>query len=170
MNIVVLEGYVNNPGDLSWDALKRYGNVTVYDRTPREKLAARVVDADVAVSSKIAWDAEALAWAPHLKMIALTSTGFNVVDLDAARERDIVVSNVPAYSTPDVAQMTFALLLELCLHVGKHSSLVMDGAWNGQYWTSRMSHRARVRHASGVREPLAQASAGRRRRAPSGPR
>lgn len=129
MNIVVLEGYVNNPGDLSWDALKRYGNVTVYDRTPREKLAARVVDADVAVSSKIAWDAEALAWAPHLKMIALTSTGFNVVDLDAARERDIVVSNVPAYSTPDVAQMTFALLLELCPHVGKHSSLVMDGAW-----------------------------------------
>ncbi|PNV68611.1 D-2-hydroxyacid dehydrogenase [Enteroscipio rubneri] len=129
MNIVVLEGYVNNPGDLSWDALKRYGNVTVYDRTPREKLAARVVDADVAVSSKIAWDAEALAWAPHLKMIALTSTGFNVVDLDAARERGIVVSNVPAYSTPDVAQMTFALLLELCLHVGKHSSLVMDGAW-----------------------------------------
>ncbi|WP_080799665.1 D-2-hydroxyacid dehydrogenase [Arabiibacter massiliensis] len=129
MNIVVLEGYVNNPGDLSWDALKQYGAVTVYDRTPRDQLAARVADADIAVSSKVAWDAEALGWAPRLKMIALTSTGFNVVDLDAARERGIVVSNVPAYSTPDVAQMTFALLLELCLHVGEHSRLVMDGAW-----------------------------------------
>ncbi len=129
MNIVVLEGYVNNPGDLSWDALKQYGTVTVYDRTPRDQLAARVADADVAVSSKTAWDAEALGWAPNLKMIALTSTGYNVVDLDAARKRGVVVSNVPAYSTPDVAQMTFALLLELCLHVGEHSRLVMDGDW-----------------------------------------
>ncbi len=129
MNIVVLEGYVNNPGDLSWDALKQYGTVTVYDRTPRDQLAARVADADVAVSSKTVWDAEALSWAPNLKMIALTSTGYNVVDLDAARKRDVVVSNVPAYSTPDVAQMTFALLLELCLHVGEHSRLVMDGDW-----------------------------------------
>lgn len=129
MNIVVLEGYVNNPGDLSWDALSQYGRVTVYDRTTREELAARVADADVAVSSKVRWDAEALSWAPSLKMIALTSTGYNVVDLDAARERGVVVSNVPAYSTPDVAQMTFALVLELCLHVGEHSRLVMDGAW-----------------------------------------
>lgn len=129
MNIVVLEGYVNNPGDLSWDALKQYGTVTVYDRTSREELAARVADADVAVSSKVRWDAEALSWAPQLKMIALTSTGYNVVDLAAARERNVVVSNVPAYSTPDVAQMTFALILELCLHVGYHSELVMNGAW-----------------------------------------
>ena len=129
MNIVVLEGYVNNPGDLSWDALERYGTVTVYDRTPRDQLAARVAEADVAVSSKVTWDAEALSWAPRLKMIALTSTGYNVVDLDAARDASVVVSNVPAYSTPDVAQMTFALLLELCLHVGEHSRLVMDGDW-----------------------------------------
>ena len=111
MNIVVLEGYVNNPGDLSWDALKQYGTVTVYDRTSRDELAVRVADADVAVS------------------IALTSTGYNVVNLAAARERGVTVSNVPAYSTPDVAQMTFALILELCLHVGYHSELVMDGAW-----------------------------------------
>ena len=129
MNIVVLEGHVNNPGDLSWDALEQYGTVTVYDRTPREKLAQRVAEADIAVSSKVVWDAEALGWAPRLKMIALTSTGFNVVDLDAARQRGVVVSNVPAYSTPDVAQMTFALLLELCLHVGEHSRMVMDGDW-----------------------------------------
>lgn len=129
MNIVVLEGYANNPGDLSWDDLDRYGNVVVYDRTSRDQLAQRVVDADIVVSSKVIWDAEALSWAPRLKMIALISTGYNVVDLDAAREHGVTVSNVPAYSTPDVAQMTFALLLELCLHVGEHSRAVMDGDW-----------------------------------------
>ena len=129
MNIVILEGYVNNPGDLSWSALERYGTVTVYDRTSRDRLAARVAEADIVVSSKTIWDAEALVWAPHLKMIALTSTGYNVVDLDAARERGVTVSNVPAYSTPDVAQMTFALLLQLSLHASEHSQLVMDGEW-----------------------------------------
>ena len=109
--------------------MKQYGTVTVYDRTPRNELQERAQQADIAVSSKVFWDAEALSWAPNLKMIALTSTGYNVVDLDAARSHGVVVSNVPAYSTPDVAQMTFALLLELCLHVGYHSELVMDGAW-----------------------------------------
>ena len=129
MNIVVLEGQVNNPGDLSWDALDRFGTVTVYDRTSRDQLKTRVAEADIVVSSKMEWNAEALGWAPRLKMIALTSTGYNVVDLDAARDAGVIVSNVPAYSTPDVAQMTFALLLELCLHVGEHSNLVMEGDW-----------------------------------------
>ena len=73
MNIVVFDGYVNNPGDLSWDALKQYGTVTVYDRTPRNELQERARQADIAVSSKVFWDAEALSWAPNLKMIALTS-------------------------------------------------------------------------------------------------
>ena len=121
MNIVVLEGQVNNPGDLSWDALDRFGT-------------------DIVVSSKTEWNVEALGWAPRLKMIALTSTGYNVVDLDAARDAGVIVSNVPAYSTPDVAQMTFALLLELCLHVGEHSNLVME-AWEAsgrQYVESRV--------------------------------
>lgn len=129
MNIVILEGQVNNPGDLSWDALDRFGTVTVYDRTSRDQLKTRVAEADIVVSSKTEWNAEALGWAPRLKMIALTSTGYNVVDLDAARDAGVIVSNVPAYSTPDVAQMTFALLLELCLHVGEHSNLVMEGDW-----------------------------------------
>ena len=129
MNIVILEGQVNNPGDLSWDALDRCGTVTVYDRTSRDQLKTRVAEADIVVSSKTEWNAEALGWAPRLKMIALTSTGYNVVDLDAARDAGVIVSNVPAYSTPDVAQMTFALLLELCLHVGEHSNLVMEGDW-----------------------------------------
>ena len=120
---------MNNPGDLSWDALDRFGTVTVYDRTSRDQLKTRVAEADIVVSSKTEWNAEALGWAPRLKMIALTSTGYNVVDLDAARDAGVIVSNVPAYSTPDVAQMTFALLLELCLHVGEHSNLVMEGDW-----------------------------------------
>ena len=109
MNIAVLEGYVNNPGDLSWDALESYGTVTVYDRTPRDQLAQRMADVDVAVSSKTVWDAEALGWAPRLKMIALTSTGYNVVDHDAARARGIVVSNVPA--TPETEHMMDAAAL-----------------------------------------------------------
>lgn len=138
MNIVVLDAYVNNPGDLSWDPLKKFGTVTLYDRTAPDEVAERVADADIAISNKITWDVAALNAAPNLKLIALTSTGFNVVDLDAAHERGIIVCNVPAYSTPDVAQMTFALLLELCLHVGDHSRGVMDGQWvrsiDFSYW------------------------------------
>ena len=111
MNIAVLEGYVNNPGDLSWDALESYGTVTVYDRTPRDQLAQRVAEAGIVVSSKTVWDAEALGWAPRLKMIALTSTGYNVVNLDAARARGIVVSYVPAYSTPETEHMMDAAAL-----------------------------------------------------------
>lgn len=129
MNIVILEGYVNNPGDLYWDALRAFGNLTIYDRTSRQQLAKRIAEADIVVSSKTMWDDEAFSWAPRLKMIALTSTGFNVVDLDCARKHDVIVSNVPAYSTCDVAQMALALILELCLHVGLHSNMVKDGAW-----------------------------------------
>ena len=94
MNIVILEGQVNNPGDLSWDALDRFGTVTVYDRTSRDQLKTRVAEADIVVSSKTEWNAEALGWAPRLKMIALTSTGYNVVDLDAARDAGVIVSNL----------------------------------------------------------------------------
>ncbi len=129
MNIVILEGFVNNPGDLSWQPLEEFGSVTVYDRTERHEVRQRIAEADIVISSKTNWDDEALSWAPQLKMIALTSTGYNVVDLDASRARGVVVSNTPAYSTPDVAQMTFALILELCLQVGKHSRSVMKGTW-----------------------------------------
>lgn len=138
MNIVVLDAYVNNPGDLSWKPLEKLGTVTLYDRTKPNEVAARVANADVAVTNKITWDAETLAKAPNLKLIALTSTGFNVVDLDAARKQGVTVCNVPAYSTPDVAQMTFALLLELCLHAGDHSRSVLRGDWvksvDFSYW------------------------------------
>lgn len=139
MNIVVLDAYVNNPGDLSWEPLKQFGTVTLYDRTSADEVATRAADADIAVTNKVAWDAAALDACPNLKLIALTSTGFNVVDLEAARKRGVTVCNVPAYSTPDVAQMTFALLLELCLHVGDHSHDVLAGTWvrsiDFSYWS-----------------------------------
>lgn len=129
MNIAVLEGYVCNPGDLSWDGFERYGDVTVYERTPRETLCERMKGVGIVIATKVIWDKEALDWSPDLKLIALASTGYNVVDLDEARRRGITVCNVPAYSTPDVAQMTIALMLELCLNVGKHTRQVLDGAW-----------------------------------------
>ncbi|MEG0620915.1 MAG: D-2-hydroxyacid dehydrogenase [Raoultibacter sp.] len=129
MVITVLEAYVNSANDLSWDALKSSGTVTLYDRTTREELAGRIADTQIAITSKTLWDAEAFDWAPRLQMIALTSTGFNVVDLAEADRRGITVCNVPAYSTPDVAQMTIALLLEHCLQVGLHAQSVKAGQW-----------------------------------------
>lgn len=131
MNIVVLDAYVNNPDDLDigWNTLSDFGTVTLYDRTDRDELAERIADADIVVSSKILWNKETLSLAPNLKFIALTSTGYNVVNLEEATAQGILVSNVPAYSTPDVAQMAWALLLELCLHVGEHSRSVHEGNW-----------------------------------------
>ncbi|MEG2006586.1 MAG: D-2-hydroxyacid dehydrogenase [Raoultibacter sp.] len=138
MIIKVLEAYVNNPGDLSWEPLSAWGEVTLYDRTAREDLFARIADVEIAITSKIVWDKEAFEAAPCLKMIALTSTGFNVVDLDEANRRGIVISNVPAYSTPDVTQMTIGLLLEHCMHIGLHSDGVKKGDWvnsaDFSYW------------------------------------
>lgn len=129
MNITILDGYTSNPGDLSWDFLNQYGTVTAYDRTAREELFDRIVETDIAISNKIIWGKEAFDAAPNLKMIELLSTGFNVVDLEEANARGIVVSNVPAYSTPDVAQLTFALILELTHHVGLHAESVRKGDW-----------------------------------------
>lgn len=129
MEIVVLDGGVLNPGDLSWDPLSKLGTVRIYERTSPQEFAERVRNAQIAITNKIVWDARALDMAPDLKMIALTSTGFNTVDLAHARARHIVVCNAPSYSTPDVAQMTIALLLELCLHVGLHSRIVLEGEW-----------------------------------------
>lgn len=129
MNITVLDGYTTNPGDLSWDNLSDLGQTTIYDRSPRETIASRLSETEIAVSNKVVWDAELFDQAPHLKMIALLSTGFNVVDLQEAKRRGVLVANVPAYSTPDVAQMTFALLLEITNQVATHAQSVKEGAW-----------------------------------------
>jgi glycerate dehydrogenase len=129
MKIVVLDGYCLNPGDLSWEPLERQGAVTVYDRTPAELILERAGQAEVILTNKTPLTRETLAALPQLRYVGVLATGYNVVDTVAARERGILVTNVPAYGTDSVAQLTIALLLELCHHVGAHSGAVRSGAW-----------------------------------------
>lgn len=129
MIITNLDAFTSNPGDLSWAEIEKLGEYTEYERSFRNELCERVCTTEIAVSNKIVWDKELMDMAPNLKMIALTSTGYNVVDLEEANKRCIVVSNVPAYSTPDVAQHAFALLLELVNQVGLHAESVRKGDW-----------------------------------------
>jgi glycerate dehydrogenase len=129
MKIVVLDGYTLNPGDMSWQALESLGDCTVYDRTPKEQVAERAAGAEVVLTNKVLLGAEQLAQLPQLRYIGVTATGYNVVDVEAARQQNIVVTNVPAYSTASVAQMVFALLLELTQQVGHHARLVREGRW-----------------------------------------
>ena len=138
MKIVVTDGATLNPGDLSWDALKKLGQCDIYERsTPRENLK-RCHDADIVVTNKVVFDKHTIESLPKLKCISVTATGYNVVDIEAARQRQIVVTNVPSYGTDSVAQMVFALLLELTQHVGHHSQTVRQGRWakcdNFCYW------------------------------------
>ena len=129
MKIVILESKAVNPGDLSWDAIKTFGDVTLYDRTPAEEAAARIGDAEVVLINKTPITAEVMDKCPKLGLICVEATGYNVVDCAAAKERNILVCNVPAYSTDCVAQFTFALLLEICCRVGLHSDSVHNGDW-----------------------------------------
>lgn len=138
MKIVILDGHAVNPGDLDWDYLKPFGQVTVYERTPEELVAQRIGDADIILINKINITAELLDQCPNLKLICVQATGYNVVDCQAAKERGIPVCNVPAYGTDAVAQFTFALLLELCHQVGHHDRWVHQGGWEKNpdfcYW------------------------------------
>lgn len=138
MNIVVLDGYALNPGDLNWNELKSLGSCAIYERTPPDEVLARVSDAEVVLTNKTVLGREHLQHLPQLKYIGVLATGTNVVDLTAARERGIPVTNVPAYATASVAQLTFALLLELTLHAGRHSESVHRGGWTRSkdfcYW------------------------------------
>ena len=127
--IVVLDGYVLNPGDLSWQALQALGPCVVHDRTPPSRIVERAREAEIALTNKVVLSREVIAQLPDLLYIGVLATGYNVVDVAAARERGIVVTNVPAYSTPSVAQLTFALLLELAHHVGEHARGVREGRW-----------------------------------------
>jgi len=129
MKIVVLDGYTLNPGDLSWDGLKEFGEVTLYDRTPVHKVVERSKGADVIFTNKTPVNAEALNNLPDLKYIGVLATGYNIVDTLTAREKGVTVSNVPGYGTPSVVQLTFGLLLELCLRVQRHSDAVTSGRW-----------------------------------------
>lgn len=130
MKIVVLDGYTENPGDLSWDGLKKLGELTVYDRTQLEDIVERIGDAEAIYVNKTPVSEAVMERCPNLRFIGVLATGYNVVDVKAAKERDIVVCNIPSYGTDAVAQYTFALLLELCHHVGEHSESVKDGAWS----------------------------------------
>ena len=129
MQIVVLDGYCVNPGDVSWEPLKRLGTISVYDRTHPDMVAQRLRGAEAVFVNKVKLNREAIFGARQLKFIGVLATGYDVIDLDAARERGIVVTNVPAYSTEAVAQHAIALLLALCQHVEYHASLVRNGAW-----------------------------------------
>ncbi len=130
MKIVVLDGYCLNPGDLSWDALREIAPLEVYDRTVENEVVARAAGADMLLVTKIAISAAALEQLPELKYIGVVATGYNIVDVTAAKARNIVVSNIPTYGTASVAQFTFALLLELCHRVGEHSQAVRHGEWS----------------------------------------
>ena len=130
MKIVILEGRAVNPGDLSWDALSAFGDVTVYDNTAPDEMAARIQNAEAVLLNKLPFTSGLMDGCRSLRYIGELATGYNNIDLCAARERGIVVCNIPAYSTPAVVQHTFALLLELCAHTGEHSRGVMAGRWS----------------------------------------
>jgi glycerate dehydrogenase len=130
MQIVVLDGYTLNPGDNPWDDLARLGELRVYDRTAPGEVVVRARDAHIALTNKTVLGADAIAALPSVRFIAVLATGYNVVDVDAARRRGIPVSNVPEYGTAAVAQHALALLLELCHRVGEHAQAVAAGAWS----------------------------------------
>ncbi len=130
MKLVILDGYAENPGDLSWDKLSSFvDEYTVYDITTEDEIFDRAKDADILVTNKTPISKETIEKLPKLKYIAVLATGYNIVDCSAARERNIPVSNIPAYSTDGVAQLVFAFLLELCSHVAAHSDSVNNGEW-----------------------------------------
>jgi glycerate dehydrogenase len=136
--IVVLDGYALNPGDLDWAPLQALGEVIIYDRTPEAAVAERAKEADILLTNKAIINAAAIEQLPHLQYIGVMATGYNIVNLPAASARKIPVTNVPAYSTDAVAQLTFALILELCNHAGLHAQSVRAGEWSKNpdfsYW------------------------------------
>ncbi len=136
--IVVLDGYVLNPGDLSWAPLETLGSVTVYDRTPAELIVQRIADADIVLTNKTPITRQTLLDCPSVRYVGALATGYNTIDTAAAKELGVAVTNVPAYSTKAVAQFTMALLLEVCHHVGEHSRGVLAGDWvksaDFSYW------------------------------------
>ena len=141
MKIVVLDGYTENPGDLSWSGLEALGEVTVYDRTSYVDapiIAERIGDAEIVVLNKTPITKATIDACPNIKLITVLATGYNVVDYDYAKEKGIPVCNVPTYGTASVGQYAIALLLEVCHHIGHHSNTVFEGKWQNHidwcYW------------------------------------
>lgn len=141
MKIVVLDGYTENPGDLSWEGLAQLGDLTVYDRTSltdEQEIIARIGDAEVVLTNKTPIHRAAIDACPNLKLISVLATGYNVIDHQYARKKGIPVCNVPTYGTASVSQFSIALLLEICHHIGHHAKSVSDGRWQNSadwcYW------------------------------------
>lgn len=130
MKIVILDGYTENPGDLSWAGIEALGELTVYDRTSPDQVAQRIRDAEVVYTNKTPITRETIEQSPKLKFISVLATGYNIVDVEAARERSIPVTNIPTYGTDAVAQFAIAMLLEICHHVAHHSDAVRQGRWS----------------------------------------
>lgn len=138
MKIVVLDGFAANPGDLSWEGMQALGELTVYDRTAPEEVMERCNDADIVLTNKVILSASTLKQLPQMKYIGVLATGYNVVDIKAARKQGIVVTNIPAYSTDSVAQLTFAHILNITNRVGHYARQNREGRWSSNpdfvYW------------------------------------
>ena len=138
MKIVVLDGYAANPGDVSWEAMQSLGELTVYDRTAPDEVLARAAEADAVLTNKVVITAAMMAQLPALKYIGVLATGYNVVDVNAAHEQGIIVTNLPAYRTDSVAQLTFAHILNITHRVGHYASQNRQGRWSSNpdfvYW------------------------------------
>ena len=138
MKIVVVDGHTLNPGDLSWDRLKALGHCEIYERGTPAEILERCKDAQIVVTNKVVLDRQTIESLSELKCISVTASGYNIIDIKAANEKGIIVTNVPVYGTQSVAQMVFALLLELTQHVGHHSQTVHKGRWTNSdnfcYW------------------------------------
>ncbi|WP_207426383.1 D-2-hydroxyacid dehydrogenase [Pedobacter sp. SYSU D00535] len=129
MKIVATDGFALNPGDLNWESIARLGDLTIFDRTTTDEIVERCAQADIILTNKVAFSRETLEKLPNLRCICVLATGYNIIDTHAARERGVVVCNVPDYSSASVAQHTFAFILELANQIGLHSQSVRNGDW-----------------------------------------
>lgn len=136
LKIVVLDGYTTNPGDLSWGKLMELGDLAIYERTPIELTAERIGDAEIVLTNKSPVSRETIQKCKNIKYIGVLATGYNIVDIASAKERNIIVTNIPTYGTAAVAQFTIALLLEICHQIGEHNRAVRNGDWaNSKDWS-----------------------------------
>lgn len=146
MKICILDGYSLNPGDLNWSPVKRLGDVTLFDRTPADKIVERAADADIVLTNKVPFSADTLRQLPRLRFICVLATGYNIIDTEAAARQGVVVANIPAYSTMSVAQMAFAHILNITNHVASYAREVADGKWTNCpdfcFWDSALTELA----------------------------
>lgn len=146
MKICILDGYSLNPGDLDWSPVERLGDVTLFDRTPADKIVERAADADIVLTNKVPFSADTLRQLPRLRFICVLATGYNIIDIEAAARQGVVVANIPAYSTMSVAQMAFAHILNITNHVASYAREVADGKWTNCpdfcFWDSALTELA----------------------------